>query len=262
MSHYLQTYLGKNYKWWYIAIYNIKASTTYFWSDLFWYISQSFVVFVSIFIWSFNNEPNSREILNYLIFGNILFSMSVLNSQWRISQDIHDGKITATLLRPTNVLLFFFVNAVAYSIKQNFILLIYLIFVYIYKNQLDFNIESLPVILIFLILGLVIKFFYGFMFGASGFWFKDSVGLVQFSDNTMSILAGSYIPLYILNYKALNYTPFAFLIHHPMQIYLGKYSYSETILAIFGGLVWCLILWIITRFVFKLGLKKNEAVGL
>jgi ABC-type uncharacterized transport system permease subunit len=47
-----------------------------------------------------------------------------------------------------------------------------------------------------------------------------------------------------------------------MQIYLGKYTASEIWLVIFGSVVWSFILFILARWVFKIGLKKNEAVGL
>jgi ABC-type uncharacterized transport system permease subunit len=47
-----------------------------------------------------------------------------------------------------------------------------------------------------------------------------------------------------------------------MQIYLGKYSMTEIIYTFFGGIAWCFVLWILARVIFKLGLKKNEAVGL
>ena len=55
---------------------------------------------------------------------------------------------------------------------------------------------------------------------------------------------------------------FAFTFYHPMQIYLGKYSILETIYVFGGGIVWCIILYYSAKWVFKMGLKRNEAVGL
>jgi ABC-2 type transport system permease protein len=57
-------------------------------------------------------------------------------------------------------------------------------------------------------------------------------------------------------------TPFAYILHYPMQIYLGKYDTNQTILVFLGGLAWCLALFILAKIVFKLGLKRNESVGL
>ena len=58
------------------------------------------------------------------------------------------------------------------------------------------------------------------------------------------------------------WTPFTYLLHHPMQIYLGKYSALETLYVFGGGIVWCVILYYLVKWVFKMGLKRNEAIGL
>jgi ABC-type uncharacterized transport system permease subunit len=47
-----------------------------------------------------------------------------------------------------------------------------------------------------------------------------------------------------------------------MQIYLGKYSNLEIFYTFLGGLVWCIMLYFLAKLVFKMGLKKNESVGL
>jgi len=47
-----------------------------------------------------------------------------------------------------------------------------------------------------------------------------------------------------------------------MQIYLGKYDTFQTVLVFGGGIFWCVLLYFLAKFVFKMGLKKNESVGL
>jgi ABC-type uncharacterized transport system permease subunit len=47
-----------------------------------------------------------------------------------------------------------------------------------------------------------------------------------------------------------------------MQIYLGKYNFQETLAVFLGGIIWFLVLYFLAKLVFKMGLKKNEAVGL
>jgi ABC-type uncharacterized transport system permease subunit len=47
-----------------------------------------------------------------------------------------------------------------------------------------------------------------------------------------------------------------------MQIYLGEYTNLEIFYVFLGGLAWCIILYFLAKLVFKLGLKRNEAVGL
>ena len=63
-------------------------------------------------------------------------------------------------------------------------------------------------------------------------------------------------------YSILIYNPFAYTFYHPMQIYLGKYSQVEILQTFVGGIMWCFVLFILARIIFKKGLKHNEAVGL
>jgi ABC-2 type transport system permease protein len=75
------------------------------------------------------------------------------------------------------------------------------------------------------------------------------------------LLSGGIVPLIgFLNF--LSILPFSFWVHHPMQIYLGNYSTLETFYVFAGGFGWCVILYFLAQFIFKLGLKRNEAVGL
>ena len=104
--------------------------------------------------------------------------------------------------------------------------------------------------------------------GCVGFWVTNnynSVPVIQAITVVISILNGAIIPLQML-FKDFDHpmlwTPFAFLLHHPMQIYLGKYSQLEILQTFAGGIIWCLVLFILARIVFKMGLKRNEAVGL
>jgi ABC-type uncharacterized transport system permease subunit len=47
-----------------------------------------------------------------------------------------------------------------------------------------------------------------------------------------------------------------------MQIYLGKYDFNQTLMVFAGGIAWCIVLYFLAKWVFKMGLKRNEAVGL
>ncbi|MFM7853798.1 MAG: ABC-2 family transporter protein [Flammeovirgaceae bacterium] len=54
----------------------------------------------------------------------------------------------------------------------------------------------------------------------------------------------------------------AFFAYYPAQIYLGKYDTDQTVLVFLGGIAWCGILYFLAKLVFRLGLKRNESVGL
>ena len=98
----------------------------------------------------------------------------------------------------------------------------------------------------------------------SAFWLTRINGIILNFGFLLAIFSGRNFPLNLLieSFSWNLFNPFAFTFYHPMQIYLGKYSQIEIIQTFVGGIIWCLVLFILARIVFKMGLKRNEAVGL
>ena len=130
-------------------------------------------------------------------------------------------------------------------------------------SKLNMKLEKSTISKLYLILT-----FISYTKGCIGFWFNttsSSYAILEASSIAIGLMSGSVIPLYLVFSEFWNpvfWTPFTFLLHHPMQIYLGKYDNIQILQTFIGGIAWCVVLWILARLVFKAGLKKNEAVGL
>ena len=262
MSTTLQSILGRNYKWWYVMVFNYRSASAYFWSDLYYYLNQILTSYISIIIWQYSNRGDTSETLNYLLFGNIILSLTLLNNHWRMSMEVFGGKFSSRLLLPTSLTKFYFFNALAYSFKASIVVIFYVpLFVY-FRQSLIINWFGLLILIAYLPLIYLTKFFYNKLVASTVFYLTNNEGVLSFSETILVILSGGLIPLSIIKFDFLYWTPFAFLLHHPMQIYLGKYSQIEIVHTFAGGIIWCLVLFILARIVFKMGLKRNEAVGL
>jgi ABC-2 type transport system permease protein len=118
--------------------------------------------------------------------------------------------------------------------------------------------------ILFIPISFFIKHCIEVIFGCVGFWLVNFGGLLALKYRISDILDGSKIPLDILGrfLPFVLWTPFAFLLHYPVQIYLGKYDWKQTLLIFLGGIIWCVVLWTLARIVFKLGLKRYEGTGM
>ena len=96
------------------------------------------------------------------------------------------------------------------------------------------------------------------------FWSIENIGLNQSSRIIVEVFAGGVVPFTLVTggWKWLIYNPLSFIIHHPMQIYLGNYNAQQILFTFLGGTFWCIVLYLIAKLNFKAGLKRNEAVGL
>ena len=268
---FLQKLLGSNYKWWFIILYNLKSQRAYLGDTFFWTLS-SFVRTAGVFgIWwlTTKDSPNfeTNLILSYLFFGSFLSTMT--NNWADLSLGWHNitGRISGYLLKPTSYLWYQYIMYIGRQFLANFpiqILSFVLLFPFI-RQYLIFNLD-LNLVFVILLIPIIysLNLFLNFTFGCLTFWILELDGANDFYSYLSDFLKGGLIPLsMILGYfPFLNYSPFVFLLHHPMQIYLGKYSSLEIFYVFLGGIIWCAALYFLAKWVFKMGLKKNESVGL
>ena len=83
----------------------------------------------------------------------------------------------------------------------------------------------------------------GIIVDSATFWLKntrDSDGIHQSISAIIWIFAGVIVPLSKMPQNLGNFLstlPFSFQLHHPMQIYLGKYNQTEIVQTFAGGII-------------------------
>ena len=266
---FLQQTLGKNYKWWYVAKYNFAVANAGIAANLMSSIPKIISSLTVIFIWSKANP--SIAIFTYLIIGRIYKSFCDGFGDAVVSMNIIDGSLTSEIIRPND---YFSVRFFAYcgrrALRNLLEILTFsataLISVYLFSPIQISSWLNFLFVLLFVPISFFVNFAIGYMIGSFAFFLKNKREYMSVRESWESIkpiLFGLLIPLTEMPFtKFFEFLPTAYFLHHPMQIYLGKYDNAQILQTFGGGIVWCLVLWILARLVFKAGLKRNEAVGL
>ena len=267
---FMEKLLGKHYKWWYCLIYHFKLQTTYV-IDTFFNVFQSQLKFVaSILIWFITIRSganlNLSQLLTYFLIGSLFAqSWSSQVADWNLYRYIKSGGISSLLMRPSSIFGYSFIRNLGsdffYALWNVFFLSLFIIIFHDYV--------TLPTLInFFLVISLtflarLIVYFYQMICGSITFWSTEGGGIFRTSGFVLIFCSGFTFPLNLIPETLfLQYLPFAFTFYHPMQIYLGKYSPIETLYVFLGGMTWCFVLYFLAKWVFKMGLKKNESVGL
>jgi ABC-2 type transport system permease protein len=264
----MQKLLGRQYKWWYVILYNVNLARAGFLSNIFSTLANSVNFFAVLYIWFFNG--NNTNIMTYLIVGRIY--KTITDNYWsdKISAQILFGGLSSSLLKPTDYMLYNLYASLSTRFVRNTIALlgVGIVAVFVSITGVKLFLGNLIAIVLLLPIIIVINYLLTFSTGCVAFFQLDPRVYNSFavSYNQLSVIfIGSIIPLDLFPEKVssfLSILPFAFILHHPMQIYLGKYDTNKTLLVFAGGLAWCAILYFLAKLIFKLGLKRNEAVGL
>jgi ABC-2 type transport system permease protein len=265
---FLQQTLGKNYKWWYIALYNLKLSGLGYFTTIMDLFGNIIFVIALMYVWSIKSP--SQEIFTYLLIGRLYKSIAENYLYNSFANDILTGKLTTKLLDSSNLFATIYSQMIGRRLFRNFVealgyVLAILICSYFFIQPI-FSFQSFVGLILFIPITFTINNFSGIIVGSLAFFIKDKSdfdGISKFWLRTREVLSGAIVPLAFLPFTFIfTWSPMSFTLHHPMQIYLGKYSTTEIIYTFIGGIVWCFVLWILARVIFKLGLKRNEAVGL
>ena len=265
----LQNTLGRNYKWIYIILYNFRKVNAGLIAILLSGFPKILNSLMVLLVWSKANP--SIDIFTYLIIGRIYksFCEGVFDSA--LSTDIVFGSLTSKIIQPQS---YFSVSFAGYIGRRFLINLIEVltfvitaaISIYFFSPVKLTNFDSLILIILFIPISFFANFAIGYFVGSLAFFIRDKREYSSISDGWFAlkaILFGLIVPLDQLPFHSFfEFLPTSYFLHHPMQIYLGKYDSGQIIQTFVGGVFWCLVLWIIARLIFKAGLKKNEAVGL
>jgi ABC-type uncharacterized transport system permease subunit len=265
----LQNILGRNYKWFYLFQYNFKIRLSSGWDSLLFVLGHLIILSGTILIWWLANgkvvDSNFENKLTYFLIGESLFCL-IFNFASFEGFDILRGNHTKKLLLPSSYFKISFFKSYGESFLQSFSKLIFLILInFIFQKFIQTaTINNFIVTVFFMPVSAGIFFLLELTVSFIAFWLTRINGIILNFGFLSSLLAGRLFPLNLLveNFWYNIFNPFAFIFYHPMQIYLGKYDFNQTILVFVGGIIWCILLFILARIIFKRGLKRNEAVGL
>ncbi|GAB4146021.1 MAG: hypothetical protein OHK0017_06270 [Patescibacteria group bacterium] len=128
------------------------------------------------------------------------------------------------------------------------------------------GIKFFGVMMLFLPISFTLQFITNYIIGLTSIFPEDKRTFSRIWQSYLSltnILTGFYIPLDKMPFNwFFEYSPYAWMMHHPMQIYLGRYSDEKIVWVFIGGLSWITVLYMFSSIIFKIAMKRNESAGL
>jgi len=267
----LQKLLGNNYKWWYLFVFTLKSATVYRASELAQMIGSLVSIAGVLIVWYANISSGSSLytfsfIFTYFVLGRVFFDITEALNVYALGSDIWDGGLNQRLLVTQNIWLYHAAKGFGQSIFNIIVEFLfigviailgwqYLIFPDLAWQWIFFLVLVSLNILHNLYLQIILESLY--------FFFTNAWGFRNLINNFKLLTSGRIFPLDILpQISWFAFSPFAFVYFLPMQIYLGKTDFNQSVWIVFGSIFWLVVLFVVARVVYQKGLKKFEAVGL
>ena len=264
MSKYLY-----GFKMYFLNSFNYRFNT--FVSLIFGNIS----LFIEVLFWSLIyggdmeksiNGYTLPSIVTYYFVGR-LFRRFILGSYgsdyvWMIK----DGSFGRVLLKPYNINIYMYFKNLSGSITsmlpQALFVLAAAPFI---AKYLTWNISfaNAVFLILFLIISTVTSQLLTAIIGYMGFWLENAAAVMWSLAVLLNLLTGMFIPLDFFpewSVPILEKTPFASWGYLPAKIYLGLFELNTLTELLITHIFWIVILLLLNKIIFKIGIKKYSSV--
>lgn len=246
------------------------------------FINIAFIFFLYFAVYSSSldginsiiNGFNFKEIVVYTCLTQI-FSICALDSQslYNISQEIKEGTISSSLIKPISYRLRYMFAHIGNLISSSLFIalpvlcLLFSIFIplgFLVIEDAFIFIISILLFIIGYILASLLNDAISYLFGLMSFYTQAVFGINQLKIVVVGFLSGTTIPLSFfpkIMQDILRFSPFASITSNPVLTLMGKIDLLDSFLMILLGIAWLLFFELINFLVYRQAIKKVSIQG-
>lgn len=212
---------------------------------------------------------SESQLLTYIMGTSIIRTFVFSSRSVDAQSEIASGDLSNYLVKPVNYLSYWFSRDISDKVL-NILFMIGEIALFILIVRPPLFLQTNPILiacsLIAILLAIVMYYYFSFLVSMTTFWLPEENGWPQrfLVFVLLEFLAGGVFPLNILPlhiYKIAAVLPTAYMLNHPLQIYLGNFTLNQSLTTIAVMIIWVFGLRTIAQHVFRQGLKVYGAYG-
>ncbi|HEU0034804.1 MAG TPA: ABC-2 family transporter protein [Kofleriaceae bacterium] len=211
-------------------------------------------------------QYSSADFVAYYLATLIVRNVTGSWVAWQISEEIRTGAMSMRLLRPIHPFLAFSASHVAAIPFRCLVALPIAVVLLVSSGASALTTEPLQLALIVpsLVLAWLITFAILFALGALAFWVTKAMALLNLYFGLFSLLSGYLLPLPLLPgfiARVAEWSPFRFMLSLPVELMTRHMDRGELAVLMLGQLGWAIAMVSLALWVWKIGVRRFEAVG-
>ena len=247
---------------------SLKNSMVYRWQIIFSIIGSMLFIAINILLWRFlyaGDDEMITYMTKYTIISNIIAMFYIKGISARIGDKVATGAFVTDLIRPINIFTMAWQMELATAFSQFVMKGLPVIAIYLPLLINKASYYNIPLVLLAIILGHVLYVLIYSLLGFSAYIFIEIWPFGRLVDDTIRLLAGSFIPLEILPESLKNIAnilPFRFLFSFPLELLFQE---SVNVYHLYNNfltfLIWILIFAVLNVIIYKRALNKVVVQG-
>ncbi len=208
------------------------------------------------------------ELVTYYLIMNVVVALTaVTEDDWQIADDIRDGRISQFLLKPIDYLGYrlslFVAGRLVYTAAAAIPTGLFLWSQHA-QLQAPASWTHAGAFVAALVLTALLQFFISFTMALLAFWVLEVATFIFIVFAFEYVAGGHLFPLDLLPpriLEVLNLTPFPYLLYFPVRVYLGRIEGRELWFGLALQAGWVIAAFLLSRWVWRRGLRHYSAVG-
>ncbi len=209
-----------------------------------------------------------REMIAYLLLTNIsrMFS-SMPGLAGGVAREVREGTIKRYMIQPMDMIGYLLVYRIAHKIT--YIIMSFIPYALLFGVCHSFfdgfpDLATLGEYALALAIAFVVGFFFEASVGMVGFWFLEVTSLLYIVMTLNFFVSGHMLPLDLLPEPwsgLLKLLPFQYMAYFPAVVFLGKAKGAELAWGLAGGVLWSAFFIVLSRVLYRRGLRRYSAFG-
>ena len=230
------------------------------------------VVVVNISVWKalYGNSQTVNGVNFMATVTNLILGIGISSAffidEFFVANKIRTGDISSDLLKPINFKFYILsvnLGNISYRLLIQFLptlILSALIFGLLPPSSF----LNLIFFIVSLVMGFLVLYYLSFCLSLISFWYFNIWSFVTFKNALITVFSGVYLPYWFMPKwvnNIVDFTPFKTIYATPINVYLGNVSLSQIPYYFGQQIIWIIVLWAISRLLWKIGNKRLTIQG-
>lgn len=228
----------------------------------------TYFLWKAIFAYSNTNSIGGftfTQLITYFIMSWLIGIITWTNISDDMRQAIRHGKIAKELLKPMNYILFSFTSDIGNRIFAILVEILPITLIGLIFFNFQFSLSNVPLFLISLLFAFLLNFLMSTLIGMTAFWLVNNRGILKFKRVVTHFLSGAVLPLTFFPLafqKVFFFLPFQYVEFVPINFWLGKYDFSQSITMLGMQFIWVLIFYALCVYTWNKAIGRVTSVGI
>ncbi len=249
-------------------LFSFTASRGFFWTlAVGWMMAP--LLYLLVWLAAAGNEGvkgfSQADFTAYYLMLMVLNQLTYPVSHWTVGDNIFAGTFSQWLLRPlppvyealagdlaTKLVCVPFVTVLAVALGIGF------------GNGFPIVAVRLPVFLLSLVLAQALRFLLGYALALLALFGGRIESVLDVHNTLLFLFAGQIVPTVLLPdglRAVVDVLPYRYMLGFPLEVLLGKVDDTQVAWGLAAAAAWTVFAWVAHRVVWRLGLRRYEAVG-